>query len=378
MSWFNDVMTANHVTGLTTLQVINLFIDNSHRTTKTNQGLTGQTGSTPLYTKWSDAFTAWGWTVPTADQTAAAGTIQRAVRDPTSGTYDCFNNYFAAPNGYAIENKATTSSSFGQTTVVGSQEMAPFTYDQENANIFTTVSTGTNYVGFISLGYLLSEGVVNGHVNMIGLNIAYNMANVPSSLIAYPGTSGTYGFVSSSVQPTWGAFIVPNDANVIYAYSGVKGSQATGQYEAWRWLWEVTPDVCQSTGPTAVAGVWIAYMMADGTTQNGVAVAPGTGNSNFVADQNYIPLDRCDMAGGPVVDSNLATYTPNANQTQTFPDGKVNFNDITYFVSAYIAYYTAHIYNPYADLDANGAINFNDITAFVSTYIAYYTTYNPQ
>ena len=126
-------------------------------------------------------------------------------------------------------------------------------------------------------------------------------------------------------------------------------------------------------------------MMADGTTNAATSTVagtiaaggPGTGNSNFVQDNNYIPLERDDMAGGQVLDSNLNSYTPLATQTQSYPTGVVNFNDITYFVAAYINYNVNHIYNPYADQDANGVINFNDISLFVGNYIAYYTSYNP-
>jgi hypothetical protein len=138
---------------------------------------------------------------------------------------------------------------------------------------------------------------------------------------------------------------------------------------AWRWLWEVTPGSIPSTGPLLETGVWIAYMRLHGTTQNGT--------SDFVNDQSYIELDPADMAGGQVIDSNLNAYTPLSGQTQTIPDGVVNFKDITYFVSAYIAYNTKGIYNPYADLNADGKIDFNDIKLFVADYIAYYTTYNP-
>ena len=70
----------------------------------------------------------------------------------------------------------------------------------------------------------------------------------------------------------------------------------------------------------------------------------------------------------------MLAFSEGANQTQSYPSGVVNFNDITYFVTAYIAYYNQHTYNPYADLNADGSINFNDITAFVSTYISYYAT----
>jgi hypothetical protein len=397
MTWLISYLQTQGVTGLTTLQVANLFADTT-AATDGNQGLTGVTDSTPLYTTWAAFFTAQGWTIPTAYSSDASSTIQRAVRDPTSGTFDCFDNYFAVPNGYQFEHKGYTTASPNQKTVDGTTQMAPFTLCPENQDIFTTVSTGTNYIGFISLGYLISQGGSQPGsaqyptgTKMIGVNIAFNMASPPSGktaspIITYYGTG--IGFPSGSANlPSWGAFIVPTDANVIYAYSGYKGSStspygvATGAYEAWRWLWEVTPGQIPSSGPCLVAGVWIAYMMAHGTTNTGetptwnTASGIGTGTSNFAADQNYIPLDRDDMAGGKVLDSTLTAYTPEAGQTQTFPTGQVNFNDISYFVTAYIAYYANHIYNPYADLDANGNINFNDISLFVTDYIAYYSAY---
>ncbi len=404
MTWFP--------TSLTTNQVAQLFVDTTSGTsngasspvnspqitwadgvtngTQVNQGTQGSTGTTAKYVTWGDFLTAYyapnpiPSTVPTSVLTQ---NINRAVRDPTSGTFDCFNNYFAVPNGYQFAYKAPPAGSADLTstvtTVQGSQEMAPFTYCKENSDIYNTVKAGNaiggDYIGFISLGYLQTYG--NHGANMIGLNIAFNMATVAqgqtSPLIKYYGTSGTQGFVGSSVLASWGSPVTPTDANVIWAYTGNQGS-ATGKYEAWRWLWELAPGAIPSTGPLLSAGVWISYMMADKTTTTGmVAVTPGTGTSNFVADQNYISLDRDDMAGpaNNVIDSNLNSYTPKATQTQTIPDGKVNMNDISYFVTAYIAYNSQHIYNPYADMDANGHINMNDVSSFVSTYIAYYGTY---
>ena len=158
MSWFVPCLAAQGVTGLTTLQVAQLFADSSPQTTEANQGLTGATGSTPMFTTWAQFFTAQGWTIPSQYVTQATGPIQRAVRDPTSGTFDCFNKYFVVPNGYQFENKTVTSQSFGVSTVVGTQEMAPFTYCEQNIDIVNSVSTGTNYVGFISLGFLQSYG----------------------------------------------------------------------------------------------------------------------------------------------------------------------------------------------------------------------------
>jgi len=333
MTWFP--------TNVTTLQVAQLFAD----TPASNY-------TTPYYNTWGDFLTAYyapGSIPSSINSTVLSSPINRAVRDPTSGTFDCFNNYFAVPNNFQFEYKVNG-------TVANSQEMAPYTYCQENINIYNTVSagnlgSGSDYVGFISLGYLSTYG------HMIGLNIAFNNVSPPNSYIAYK-------------QPyVWGAFVTPTKANVIYGYSGVEGVNATGAYEAWRWLWEVTPGQIPSTGPLLETGVWIAYMRLPGTTDNGT--------SDFVNDQSYIELSPADMAGGQVIDSTLAPYTPLPGQTQTIPDGKVNGSDFFYFVDAYIHYYSNHIYNPYADLDANGIINGNDFLAFESAYIAYYQTYNP-
>ena len=332
MTWFP--------TNVTTQQVADIFADQPSAYT------------TPYYNTWGDFLTVYyNGSIPSSiNSTERNEPINRAVRDPTSGTFDCFNNYFAVPNGFQFEHKTNG-------TVDNSQEMAPYTYCEENLNIFQTVSTGnlgslSDCIGFISLGYLYAYG------DMIGLNVAYNAFNPPASYIAYQG--GSY---------LWGPYVTPTVPNVKYGVSGIKGSNATGAYEAWRWLWEVTPQSIPSTGPLLEEGVWIAYMRLPGTTQNGT--------SDFVNDQYYIELSPADMAGGQVIDANLQPHTPSANQTQTIPDGKVDFSDLTYFASAYIAYYTQHIYNPYADMNADGKIDFNDVKLFITAYENYFITYNP-
>jgi ABC-type phosphate transport system substrate-binding protein len=337
MTWFP--------TNLTTLQVAQLFAD----TAASNY-------TTPCYTTWgaflTDYYGNLSQPIPSyINSTELNEPINRAVRDPTSGTFDCFNNYFAVPNNYQFEHKTNG-------VVDNSQEMAPYTYCEENLNIFNTVSngnlaSGTDYIGFISLGYLETYG------HMIGLNIAYNMANPPASVITY-------------VTPySWGPYVTPNRANVIYGVSGVQGVGATGQYMAWRWLWEVTPGQIPSTGPLLETGVWIAYMRKPGTT-----ILNGT-SSDFVNDQSYIELNQADIAGGQVLNSALQPYSPLPGQTQTIPTGKVSGTDFFYFVDAYIHYYANGIYNPYADLNADGKIDGSDFLAFASAYVAYFTTYNP-
>jgi ABC-type phosphate transport system substrate-binding protein len=390
MTWFPK--------DLTTLQVAELFADNSPQSNTVANGTAGAT--TPLFSTWGAFFTNQSISTAGMPPAALTETIQRAVRDPTSGTFDCFNNYFVVPNGLQFEAKQGSPS-----YVYASENMAPYKFCEQNQDIYNAVSQGSlannnDYIGFISLGYLQRLG------NMIGINIAYNMAPLPynptsgatqptaTAVITYYGPSGTWGSDAPATSPLyvvsssnsaaytiyqWGSYVTPTRDNVVYAYSGYKDTAATGQYEAWRWLWEVVPGTIPSSGTLLATGVWIAYMREWNTTTTGNVAEPmGTkGPSNFVNDQYYILMSPDDMAGGPVLNSNLATQTPLAGQTQSFPTGKVTFTDLTYFVSAYIAYYNQGKYNPYADLNADGKINFSDLELFVQYYIAYYSTYVP-
>ena len=80
------------------------------------------------------------------------------------------------------------------------------------------------------------------------------------------------------------------------------------------------------------------------------------------------------MAGAPSGNPNTSVGT------QTVPDGVVDFNDLVYFASAWIAFYgPTHALNPYADITGpnghpDGIIDFNDLVAFANGWIAYYAT----
>ena len=350
-------------TNLNTLQVAQLFGDNNPTANIEGNG----TGTTPLYSTWGQFLAAYyggASNIPSSvPANALSETINRAVRDPTSGTFDCFNNYFAVPNGYQFEHKTSS-------VVDASENMAPYTYCEANINIEETVAAGntaagTDYIGFISLGYLESYSNV-----MSGLNIAFNTNNNgnagTNTYITYYGPASTVG----DQTYTWSGYVTPTRDNVIYAYSGVQGSGATGAYEAWRYLWEVTPSTIPSTGPLLATGVWIAYMRAYNTTASGA--------SDFVNDNNYIEMSPADMTGATVLNSNLQPYTPTAGQTQTIPSGAVSSSDFFYFVDAYIHYYSSGTYNPYADITATGTINSSDFFAFVNAYIQYFISYNPS
>jgi ABC-type phosphate transport system substrate-binding protein len=258
-------------------------------------------GRYPYYTYWSDF-----------NPSAPDVLIQRAVRDPTSGTFDCFYNYFLKPAGFPQT----------ETNASAEAQLASYTYCQNNIDVLNTINStgGQYYIGFISLGYLHYGGLS-----------AINIWN-----------------------PATGTYVVPSIATV-----------EDGTYKPWRWLWEVTsgPITANMSDPNFVEGLWISYLRLP----NGYA--PGV---SFLAHEDYIPINPADMAGGQVINSTLQPETHlTATQTQTIPAlGQVNEADILYFRQAYLQYYANNIYNPYADFNADGVINYTDIVAFCQAYIA--------
>jgi len=343
MSWFPR--------NLNTAQVADLFAD-TNPTANQNQGVTGNTGSTPLYTTWGDFFIAENISTSGISPYYLGENINRVIMAPTSGVFDTFNNYFAVPNGYQFEYENSGG------TVTGSENMAPYTYCQENINVLEDLSEETSSIGFVSFGFFQTYGSAMG---MIGLNIAYN--------IAQPFAAGTndQSSLTSYVRPAvWGPYVKPTKTNILNAYMT---TQTSDSYYAWNFLWEVTPSAIPGSGPLLETGVWISYMRAENTTQGGT--------SDFVNDNGYVEMNLADYTGGHDVDSNLNPYTPLAGQTQEIPNGQVGSADFFYFVNAYIQYYGENTYNPYADILANGHVNSADFFAFVDQYIAYFTTYYP-
>ena len=113
-----------------------------------------------------------------------------------------------------------------------------------------------------------------------------------------------------------------------------------------------------ATSAEAVKSLWISYVKS---------------NDAFVSNDGYITINRADMAGKPSGNPNTSIGT------QTIPNGVVDFDDLVYFASAWIAYYsTSHSLNPYADITGttgsgspDGVIDFGDLVAFANSWIVY-------
>jgi len=54
-------------------------------------------------------------------------------------------------------------------------------------------------------------------------------------------------------------------------------------------------------------------------------------------------------------------------------DGDVDYDDIVYFVDAYIKYWSGEGKDPLCDFDSDCDIDYDDILTFVSAYIDYWT-----
>jgi hypothetical protein len=75
----------------------------------------------------------------------------------------------------------------------------------------------------------------------------------------------------------------------------------------------------------------------------------------------------------PFIASNcsVSVTTPQYSPVDFYHDGTVNFNDIVYFVRAYIHFNQDGTLDSACDLNNDGKINFQDLQLFVQDYIAY-------
>lgn len=98
--------------------------------------------------------------------------------------------------------------------------------------------------------------------------------------------------------------------------------------------------------------------------------AIGVGNSNITINsiQSQIVENSGDLQLPFSVNDGVVS---SSSPIDFFHDGTVNFQDIVYFVCAYIQYYQTGYLNPACDLNHDGTLNFQDIVLFIQDYIAY-------
>ncbi len=287
--------------------------------------VTANHGSTPLYTTWGDWANA---QVPAVTLPAgvASQNIVHIGREFSAGTFDGFNTFFLKPFGFDMAYSAASGTTAGVWTTGDYQ---PKTANQD---VLAAVSSGSPYsIGFIGVGFVQND-----------LGASHPDGIIPLKL--YNPTTGTY-IVPSIAHVKDGSYVNNPPAPAIPSVI-VRG------------LWYFMDGIPAATNAEAAKSLWISYVKSD---------------DSFLSNNGYITINRADMAG-------KASGNPSTTVgTQTIPDGVVDFNDLVYFASSWIAYYgPTHQLNPYADITGpnghpDGVIDFNDLVSFANSWIAYYS-----
>ncbi len=162
-------------------------------------------------------------------------------------------------------------------------------------------STNQYAIGFIGLGFVQNDIGANHPDGVIPLNM---------------------------FNPTTSTNVTPTIAHVI---DGTYVSNSAAPAVIVRQLWYFMDGIPAANSPSAIKSLWISYVKS---RRHHTSLANG-----------YISMNIADMAGATSGNPNTSVGT------QTVPDGKVDFNDLVYFASAWIAYNSpAKTLNPYADM----------------------------
>ena len=157
-------------------------------------------GTQPYYTTWGAFLTDYygAGNIPAAAQAHMNDPIRRAVRDPTSGTYDCWNSFFGKQLGQSTERIDQNG------YVVGSQYMAPYTQMTAQENYVDQISSASDTIAFVP-----TQIAFQNPTAMISIKI-YN-ANPPTGFnpgyyapTSYGITSGTY----TALQVALGSYTI--------------------------------------------------------------------------------------------------------------------------------------------------------------------------
>ena len=286
---------------------------------------TGNGNHVAKYPTWGDWANA---QVPPVSLPAGVDSqpISHIGREFSAGTFDGFNTFFLKPFGRDMTYSATSGTTAGIWTTDDYQGKTA------NQDVLSAMQQSQNAyaIGFIGLGFVQND----------------------------LGTSHPDGIIPLKLwNPTTSTYISPSIANV---KNGSYVSNSATPAVIVRGLWYFMDGIPSANSADAVKSLWISYVKSVDT---------------YVSSDGYITINRADMAG-------KASGNPSTTVgTQTIPDGIVDFNDLVYFASGWIAYYGLnHSLNPYCDIKGAGAspdgvVDFNDLVAFANNWIAYYATH---
>lgn len=240
-------------------------------------------------------------------------TINVAVRVGTSGTADCFQNFFLKP--------------FHRTTANITSSAAVETDNQDIMNLMTNPSSNW-FIAYVGLGF---TDVVPAP-NVQPVSISFNN----------------------------GPYVTPTKVNV-----------KNGSYFPYRYLFMDTAGTPNATD--AEMRAWISYVRSP--IWSAWPNPNPTGNvsaTTWVDKEGYIRLPWADMTNSTNVPSIILGGGSDACPIyqQNYPDQVVNYDDIVFFSKAYISAHNGGVVNPLCDFNADGQLTLADIRGFAQSYIA--------
>jgi|GEM_PF-5649952 len=238
----------------------------------------------------------------------AGTTIHVAVRVSTSGTADCFQNFFLKP--------------FGRTTANITPNATVETDNQDIMNLMTNPSS-TWYIAYVGLGF--TDVVPKPNVQPV--SISFN----------------------------GGPFVAPLKTNV-----------KNSSYFPYRYLFYDTAGPLNATDTLMRA--WISYVRSPITS----AWPNATSSTTWVDKEGYIRLPFADLTNSTNVPSIILGGGSDAcpQNQHNYPDQVVNYDDVLYFSKAYVAAHNGGVVDPLCDFNADGQLTSIDVRGFAQSYIA--------
>jgi parallel beta-helix repeat protein len=280
---------------------------------------------------------------------------------------------------------------------------------------------------FVKSGTYLESVIVNKSVNLIGAGakstFIFGISSAGAVTVAANGVSIANFSISNPSQITSPALTVNNYSNITIANNTIANSQtgmafygSSNVYIANNTITKNTYAIytdrtthdnifCQNNITQNTVGFYLYYsynntFFFNTIAQNALQVMLiGTPQNNW--DNGY-PSGGNYWSGYTGVDQNLGLYqnittkdgigdTPyviGVNNTDNYPlmqpylnlpgdlnkDGKVDFQDLVYFVTGYISYWQTFTIEPQyklCDLSGDGIINIIDLVFFAQDYISY-------
>ncbi len=196
-----------------------------------------------------------------------------------------------------------------------------------------------------------STGSVDGISNWLPAHVEANTNQDMISFVANDANGIGYcglGFLENNPQIE-GVLINGVEPTIPNVLDGSYVEEKAGKLIS-REIWYATNSIPRLSSPGILKAQWISFVRSD---------------VSFINDNGYIPVPRGDFTGGSASPDTVAPFHA------TLPDGKVNFDDLLYFVDGYVLARQGadSKLDPYCDFDADTDVDFDDLLSFVDSYV---------